>query len=311
MTPDRAVVSWNPGAERLFGFSEQEVLGRPADFLAPADHAGELDEVIPRLDAGDRAGHFDGWRRRRDGSLVEVTVTVSAIRDPDGSLIGYSMVMSDLTERRRVEEDLAAARASREVFADRDRIARDLHDLVIQRLFAAGMALQGVVSADVRRDVAERVIEVVDDLDSTIAEIRSTIFALGQGPQLAGSVRAQLIRVASMAAGVLGFQPRVHFDGAVDSALPGRIAEHVVAVTREALSNVARHARAASCDVTLRVGDQVTLEVVDDGRGIGEVTRTSGLANLADRARGLGGSFTVEGDPGKGTRLEWRVPAQH
>ena len=307
LSTDQIVVSWNPGAERLLGYSAAEMVGRPIEILVPVETRPEFEIALKRLDAGERAAPHDTWRRRRDGSLVEVTVRVSAIRDPQDRLLGYAVVLSDLTERRRTEHELAVARTDQEVLAERERIARDLHDLVIQRLFASGMSLQGALNRTLPQDLATRIATVVEDLDATIIEIRSTIFGLGQALRKPTSLRARILDIATKASEALGFQPRIHFDGPVDTVVPSDVAEQLVAVAREALSNVARHAHASRVELALHAGPEIVLEITDDGRGLGTPTRSSGLANMATRARALGGTFTVSSDGGAGTKLEWRV----
>jgi len=207
--------------------------------------------------------------------------------------------------------EFAQAQADREhltVLADRDRIARDLHDLVIQRIFAAGMALQSGLGLVNQPEVARRISAVTEELDATITDLRTTIFQYHGGMQQAKSTRAQLLKLGTHAAKTLGFQPRVTIDGPVDTTVPDAVAEHVIAVVSEALSNIARHAQATAAEVSLHADQSfVTLLVTDNGRGIGETTRESGLRNMRDRAELLGGTFTAtDGDPG--TRLEWRVP---
>ena len=206
--------------------------------------------------------------------------------------------------------DHAQALADREellVTADRDRIARDLHDLVIQRLFATGLQLQGAGRRAVDADVRRRIDQAIADLDVTIKDIRSTIFDLQHG---AGeSVRADVRRVAREYAAVLGHEPRVRTDGPLDSAVPPEIAEQLIAVLREALSNVARHAQSSHTMVEATVaGETLTLLVSDDGRGLPAQRSESGMRNVRRRATDLGGTVVFESPAGSGTRVEWRVP---
>jgi PAS domain S-box-containing protein len=308
MTSDTTVAGWNPGAEYLLGYRVEEIMGRPASDLIPESARADFETAIERLRAGGRARPYDSWCRQSGGSLVEVSVTISAMRDARGVLIGYSTVLADLTERRIAEEELALARAQTEVLSDRDRIARDLHDHVIQQLFASGMSLQASLALRPPADVAARIQTVIDDLDNTILQIRTTIFGLHQGSLTATGLRSQLLDVTTLAKGSLGFEPSVQLKGPIDTAVSDRAAEHLLAVVREALSNVARHAGASKVRVVLEVGEELILIVSDDGRGIGGNIRRSGLRNLSERAVLLGGSFSVEGAPGGGTRLEWRAP---
>ncbi|MEA2496170.1 MAG: hypothetical protein QOJ29_4081 [Thermoleophilaceae bacterium] len=208
---------------------------------------------------------------------------------------------------------LGAAAVDREnlaILADRDRIARDLHDLVIQRLFATGMALEGALRSIEPEPAAERVRRAVDDLDTTIKEIRTTIFALqSPAPASGEGLRAAVLQAVRAAAATLGFDPRVEFAGAVDTLVPASVGEQLLAVLRESLSNTARHAAAASVDVVIRAAaDWVELEVRDDGSGLPPDGRRSGLANLARRAHDLNGTFSAETHPDGGTLVAWRVP---
>lgn len=193
------------------------------------------------------------------------------------------------------------------VVADRDRIARDLHDLVIQRLFATGLQLQGARRITNPTDLHARLDTAVADLDQTIRDIRNTIFELehGQEDTLRNNV-ASLVREYEPA---LGFAPTVRTTGAVDSLVDRSLGEHVLATLREALSNVARHAEAATARVELHVDpEELLLIVADDGRGLAGHVRESGLRNLRRRAESAGGSMRIGGAPTGGTRLEWRVP---
>jgi signal transduction histidine kinase/CheY-like chemotaxis protein len=191
---------------------------------------------------------------------------------------------------------------------ERERIARDLHDIVIQRIFATGLTLSAV-GADVPA-AADRLDDVVRELDETIDDIRSTIFALRMVNAGPGSLPAEVRSVIDKASGVLGFAPRLVLKGPVDVGVPERIVPELLATLREALSNVARHAHASSVVIRLSVsGGELALRVVDNGRGLPAERAESGLANLRHRAGALGGSMTAadRGTP-SGCVLEWRIP---
>jgi signal transduction histidine kinase len=208
----------------------------------------------------------------------------------------------ELAEHRQQAERVA-------VFEDRDRIARDLHDLVIQRLYATGMSLQGTVSMIAAPDAADRVSRAVDALDETIVEIRSSIFALQTRREVGvPGLRARLLAIADEMTEMLGFPPTLQLDGRLDDDVPEETAEHLLIALREALSNVARHAHATQVDVVVRAARELSLSVAENGSGIKDVGRRSGLANLEDRATTLGGDMQVEPASGGGTLVTWRVP---
>ncbi|MHC3474701.1 PAS domain-containing sensor histidine kinase [Streptomyces sp. 7R007] len=302
------VQTWNPGAERLLGYGESDVVGQPVGVLMTDAAATEFRAAVERIRSGRHAEPHQSRWRRADGGEFDVAVTVSAMRDTEGMLIGYCAVARDITQQLAAQSELAAARTDREVMAERERIARDLHDMVIQRVFGAGLALQSIAARDVNAATATRVNHVIDELDSTIKELRNTIFELNQPTQKAASLRAQVLDETGAAEQRLGFAPSVEFDGPVDAALPDETAAHLLAALREALSNVCRHAHASAVHVAVHAADELVLEVVDDGRGIGSPTRSSGLTNLRRRAEKLGGTFEVAGRATGGTRLCWRIP---
>ena len=218
------------------------------------------------------------------------------------ALASQAALSFELEQARRDREQMALA-------SDRERIARDLHDHVIQQLFATGMSLQSLLPLLDRVPLAERVAAAIDALDETIREIRNTIYGLTWSETPAQQLRAKVLEVLSEAEQPLGFSPTVRFEGPIDVAVPPEVAAHVVAVVQEALSNVARHAKASTAAVHVLLENGVVRVVVtDDGIGIGEPARSSGLANLESRARLLGGRFTVGNAPTGGTSLEWAVP---
>ncbi|HKB29280.1 MAG TPA: GAF domain-containing protein [Streptosporangiaceae bacterium] len=217
-------------------------------------------------------------------------------------------VAVELAEHRRESERLS-------VFEDRDRIARDLHDLVIQRLYATGMSLEGATPLITRPEVATRVRTAVDAMDETIKDIRATIFALqARSADKPPGTRARILAVADEMAGPLGFAPSLRLSGPLDSLISGQLAEQLLTALREALSNAARHARASRVDVTIEAGSDnggggkyAVLRVRDDGIGINDVVQRSGLRNLSERAKRFGGTMRVTAHPDGGTDLEWKA----
>ena len=217
----------------------------------------------------------------------------------------------DLADRRLDDERV-------QLYQDRERIARDLHDLVVQRLFGVCMALEGVRNLSQRTDVATRIGQSIDELDDTIRQIRSTIFALQiqQSAKADAPLRHRIIEEIDAARQVLGYSVALRMEGLIDTDVPPAVAEHVIAVVRESLTNVARHAQARRVEVEITVDDRVVIEIMDDGLGPPASVHRSGLDNLARRAEEFGGSFTVEPvrrhvpgrGRGTGTRIRWQVP---
>lgn len=212
-------------------------------------------------------------------------------------------VVLELVGRRREAERFAEVE-------DRDRIARDLHDLVIQRLFATGMLLQSAVRTDADpEEVRQRMDRAVDELDETIRELRSTLYGLQAPAASRPSLRCQVLAEVDAAAEQLGFAPSLRMDGLLDTLATAEIADNLLAVLREALSGVARHAGATRVDVGVRVhGEVYTVQVVDDGAGTAHEAVRSELVDLAARAEDLGGSLRVVSTGAGGTSLVWEVP---
>jgi signal transduction histidine kinase len=192
---------------------------------------------------------------------------------------------------------------------DRERIARDLHDSVIQRLFATGLGLQGLARRAGEVEVADKIQAAVEDLDATIREIRSVIFELQAHEHGNQCVRVRVLALTAEMTPTLGFEPRVHFDGPVDTIVGPQLAEHLLTALRELLSNVARHARATAVDIRVRAGPEIILTVTDDGAGLDDKRRNGdGLANLLRRAKSLDGSFSLRPGEGPGSVATWSVP---
>jgi signal transduction histidine kinase len=252
--------------------------------------------VVPLGGPGNVRGILTAGRRPGSVPLAPAAVEMLV------SFAAQAGVGLELAARRRDAERFA-------VFEDRDRIARDLHDLVIQRLYATGMSLEGVSARLGGSDSGRRISTAVDALDETIKEIRSAIFSLHARPAAAG-LRARILEVVDEAGGALGFAPALRMSGSLDGDVPADAGEHLLGALREALSNAARHARAGRVDVTVEAGQELLLLVRDDGVGMQEPERRSGLANLAERAGLLGGTLRTGPADGGGTELEWRVPLQ-
>lgn len=303
-----------PGSERLLGTHLSATTSRSAKVLA----SGELDFVedlasaanVPQgaaeLDLGP-AVYLPLAGESRPAGVLVVARPRSAPPFEDGAVqavrlfsaaAAVALALGDtrhqLERLRLIEED--------------ERIARDLHDTIVQRAFAVGMSLEAV-----RRlasgPVLERIDAAVQGLDDMIRDLRNAIFRLSH-PLEAASAGGLLRELAVELSGQLGFPPRLAVRGSVDEAVRGELSGELLAVTREAVSNVARHARASAVEVVVAVDDGwLVLSVTDDGVGIPGVPKAgNGLANMAQRAERLGGTFQVATAVPRGSTLTWRVP---
>lgn len=475
MTVEGKITSWNPAAEKLFGYASDEICGKHVAILVPEQSSEVFESLLDAAYAGGGHGASDTEWRHRDGHDVDVAVSISPLRNQSGTVYGISSMVRDISERRKVEAELRRlltetqrlehqhaataeirlaqlsgaplqdslmlvcewasdliaapvvvislkdeagtrilaatglpqdmigmplpegksfservieearileierrtdmseidlpeylpngwtlglpvvlrgqvsvsltfvrtegepmfsnsdrtfaeslvgqiglafelerAKIDREevmLVGDRERIARDLHDQVIQRLFATGMGLQSAIGLIDRPVAQEKVSSAIDLLDETVREIRNTIFSLSRSGATEHLLRSQVLDVTKESKTPLGFEPSLAFEGPVDTGVPEDIVPHLLAVIREALSNVARHAQAKSAHVRVAfIGDELVLEVIDDGVGIVHGTRSSGLSNLEERALLFGGKFSVAPHDGGGTCLLWRVP---
>ncbi len=300
----------NQQALELFGYEEADLVGASVDILVPSPqrqrHVGHRSDYraqpqVRRM--ADRHSRLMG--RRSDGSKVPVEIALSPVV-VDGT--GYTMaIIRDITERLNTEREQAVMRLRLAVAEDRDRIARDLHDLVIQRLFATGMRLQA--SLNDPELLRKRALGAISELDETIVVLRESIFELtGPSESLSTMVENLLLRHdVSVQCDV-----SLHIDEAIDS-LPRSLGEQLIPIINEALSNVVRHARAASVEVVVGVpdGTTVSVRIIDDGIGLDpEAVPGFGLTNLRQRAEQFGGVLEVRRLADGGTDLEWTVPIE-
>ena len=304
------------GADRLGGRSlpvdgslEGQVFLTGEPLLLPyADGDTRLDSVVPAvLDVGPIMVLPLVGSRRVHGVLCAArvrgrTAFTAADLDMAGGFANQGAVAIELAEARSEQQRAA-------MLDERDRIAADLHDHVIQRLFAAGLSLQSVAMGLGQGPMTDRVLSTVADLDATIGQIRTTIFQLHDIPRTdPAGLRSRILAVAADAAPALGFDPAVRFTGTVD-ALPTDVTEDLVAVVREALTNVARHACAHAAEVDLVVRpDRLVLTIRDDGTGMVHAARRSGLTNMRRRAERHGGNFETGTREPSGTVVIWSIP---
>lgn len=309
----------NQGAVRLVGYSGDELMAMTPMHLNPYSSEAEYRRLVESLVADEDSTIVrQATMLRKDG--VEVAVEKTYRCAPIG-VDGRRWVIAlarDITTRLAAE---AALRQSQQalhdaeqvvaIAEDRERIARDLHDTVIQRLFGEGLKLLGTMNI-VDDRAQSRIQSTIDGLDQTIKELRMAVFSLqGGDTRQATGLRGRLLQTLTEASAGLDFEPRLQFDGPVET-IENDIAENLVPVLREALSNISKHARANNVRVGVMVDDDdVMLTVADDGVGVPqEVIGGHGLANMAERARRLGGDCTIAAQPGGGSLLIWQVPAR-
>ena len=268
-------------------FDVSEVNGWPT--LGPA-------VVVPLLSSSGVHGALAlAWRPENATAFHAVDASLPA------SFAEQAALALEVAQVRESHERLA-------VLEDRDRIAHDLHDLVIQRLFAVSLGLQSTARRAGDAEVSDRIEGALDDLDATIKDIRRTIFALGT-LDASADIQAEVGRLVDRAGATLKFRPTLRLEGPVRSVVSSEVAPDLLAVLGEALSNAGRHAEASAIEVTVVAdGEAVVLTVHDDGRGLPADIQESGFVSMRDRARRHGGSLVVESTPGGGTRVVWRVP---
>jgi PAS domain S-box-containing protein len=300
---DGIIVLANPVAVKMFGTTHDELVGSSVDQLVPTEfrreHARHRASYTAHAAIRPMGTGLQLFAQGADSTMFPVEISLSPLTT-EGHQYTIATVR-DVTDRRQSATDMA-------MLQDRERIARDLHDMVIQRLFAAGMGLQAVQSRAESPVVAERIASTINELDDTIRELRSAIFRLGNHGEHR-SLSAQLTELVHDRARHLGFEPDLRLVGDLDH-LPGFIADQLVATVTEGLSNVVRHANASAAWVHVdHVGDRLSLRISDNGRGLpNEPKRSGGLSNMMWRAAELGGTCTVGHNEPHGTALHWDVP---
>jgi PAS domain S-box-containing protein len=305
-TLEGIITSWNQGAERIYGYSAEEAVGQPISMLVPPERPNEIPLILESIRRGKKVDHFETVRVAKDGRKLEISLTVSPIRNAAGDIVGASTIARDITERKRVEEAMRQARE-----AERRRIARDLHDGVLQdlsyavqamevtKLQAQGTGLEGELQneVDAIRSAAHGLRAAVNDLH--LADELDQLF-----PRLLESLverNREMTRSQQ-----IGLEVKEGFP----SEPLGEASTQLLRILQEALTNAWRHSGAKSVLMVLRSeGNNLVVEVSDDGRGLTpETVPGVGLRSMRERAVSLGGELTVEGEPGKGTRVRLRVP---
>jgi PAS domain S-box-containing protein len=318
---DTRIRLWNPAAERIFGWTREEMLGRGGLPLAPPEKRAESEELFARVLAGESVNDYETVRQRKDGTLVDVSIAAGPVKDPSGRVIGNMVAYTDITERKAQEaevhrlnaelhsrlEELAASRARIVTAGDveRRRLERNLHDGAQQRLVTLSLSLR-VALAKLDSDPAAARASLVDageELAVALEELRELARGLHPAVLSERGLRAAVETLAGRA------PVPVEIDISADR-LPEQVEAAAYYLIAEALTNVARYAQASAVRVGVTAGDaRVVVEVSDDGVGGADASGGSGLRGLADRVESLGGSLEVSSPPGAGTTLRAEIPA--
>jgi two-component system, NarL family, sensor histidine kinase DevS len=302
----------NRQAEMLFGATRDQLVGRAVEHLIPeqqrAAHIGHRTGYMEAPRTRTMGESMQLWARRVDGSTFPVEIALSPVVTSGRSLV--IATVRDVSARLGIQAELEDTRTKALLAEDRERIARDLHDTVIQRLFADGLTLQAILPR-VPEAVRGRLQEVIDDHDDAIREIRTAIFGLGRTRPGESGLRRGILGIVEQAGRILGFRPTLRLDGVLEGRLSDAVEDELLATMREALSNAARHAGASIVEVDIDAsGVDLRLVVADNGIGIHaeRPISGSGLANMRARATELGGTCAITDRPGGGTVVEWVVP---
>lgn len=309
-----AIVMVNQRSVQLFGYSADEFMSLTVDDLLPASLRGvHADHRVSYSKAPRRREMGSGLElvaRRRDESEFPVEVSLSPLTSDRSEHV--IATVRDVTERKRADEYYRIARHRLAMIQERERIGRDLHDTVIQRLYGAGLGLEAALVGSDPKVFREKVSHAVTEIDDTISEIRTVIFDLSTRDRDSEGLQARVTELVTEQASAFGFTPTVHFVGHLDGVPTRRLTETSLAVIREAVSNAGRHAGATRVvvDVEVDVDDKLIVRVSDDGDGFepGLVDSGSGLGNMKARAVELGGCCSLTSSPEDGTTVHWEVP---
>ena len=318
---DTSIRLWNPAAERIFGWTKDEMLGRGGLPMAPPSKRAESEELFERVRAGQSINDYESVRRRKDGTLVAVSIAAAPVRDGSGRVAGNMVAYTDITERKAQDaevhrlnselrarlEELAASRARIVTAGDveRRRLERNLHDGAQQRLVALSLSLRlALAKLDSDPATARTVLAGAgDELARALAELRELARGLHPAVLSDHGLRAAVEVLA-------GRSPvPVEIAEVPDERLPEPVEAAAYYLIAEALTNVAKYAHASAVRVRVAASEaRVVVEVSDDGVGGADPATGSGLRGLADRAEALSGSLEVVSPAGSGTSLRAEIP---
>jgi PAS domain S-box-containing protein len=300
------VIRWNSAAERIFGWSREDIIGRPVPII-PADKHAEFEEVLATVRSGRVFPNTETYRQRKDGTLVEVEIAAAPVRDRGGRVVSHMVVFADISRRKRQERELRASRARIVEAGDseRRRLERNLHDGAQQRLVSVSLLLRLAAShVDVDPAGARRELEQLgEELRLALAELR----------ELARGLHPSILTDRGLVAALESLAGRAPLPVAITTALSQELPEAIEAaayyVVAESLTNVAKYARASEAHVAVAARNGcVVIDVADDGVGGADVGQGSGLRGLGDRVEALGGRLDVRSPTGEGTRVHAELP---
>jgi PAS domain S-box-containing protein len=307
-TLDGFITSWNEGAQILYGYTPEEVVGKHISMLAPPEKRDEIAEIFAKISSGEAIHNRESVRLAKDGRQIDVSLTVSPVKNSKGSIVGASTIARDITERKRAESALREVRE-----AERRQIARDLHDDVLQELTDAlySMQISRMKLRDEEIDIPE-IDEQIGDLRKATHSLRNAINNLRRE-----SIQEQPFLRLLRGVAVANRQKAPHIEIELDvdasfaSQCLGSTGIELLRIIQEALVNVRRHSWARHVRVSLREEeDLLTAEVVDDGRGFDPELSWGGVgvSAMQERASKLGSELEIDSEPGRGTRVTVRVP---
>jgi PAS domain S-box-containing protein len=315
---DGVIQSWNDGAHRLFGYTADEIVGRAVTRLLPASRAGELEQILARIAEGERIKPFEGQAVHRDGQILDVSVTVSPLKDAEGRVIGASAIARDIAERQRAEQQARRAELLVRLAAaqeeERRHIARELHDQMGQHLAALMLGLEALKTETTDKEQVQRLQVLANQIGQEVhnlaLELRPTALDdLG--------LPAALVHYVESWSERSGIAADYHTNGLNGDRLPSPVEIHLYRIIQEALTNVLKHSGARHVSVILeRERDSLRAIVEDDGEGFEpaavahgpEAGSRLGLLGMKERAVALGGTLDIETAPGSGTSLFIRIP---
>lgn len=305
--PDGRIMLANAQTDQLFGYPREDLIGKEIEVLIPSPLRGAHERHRAKFFAGPGARRMGAglelWALRRNGTVFPVDVSLSPLHTEQGVMV--SAAIRDITQQLAVQAELSETRAQTEVFAERDRIAGDLQDHAIQRVFAVGLALQGTIARVRSADVQERLNAAVDDLHAVVQDFRTAIFDLRRANSDVVGLRRRLDEAISRLSEDLA--TTVQYKGPL-SVVEAELAEHAEAVVTEAISNAVRHANATRLTIAIEIADELRIDVVDNGRGLPAHVTEAGLRKLRERAESVGGTFHIGDASGGGAQLRWTAP---